>query len=177
MFAVLLLPNFRLQAALRHREELRTRAVALVETDEARTGPREINEAAVAAGVMAGQTSPQALARCPHLTLLPRSLVQEQAAQAALLEIAMTLSPEVEATAEGYATVDLRRTRDMDWRALAQRAVVALAGLNLAAQAGVGPNADLAFLANRLPDREARVDAFFLDAAARRPQNSAQVLA
>lgn len=29
--------------------------------------------------------------------------------------------------------------------------------------------ADLAFLANRLPDREARVDAFFLDAAARLP--------
>ena len=29
--------------------------------------------------------------------------------------------------------------------------------------------ADLAFLANRLPDREARVDAFFLDAAARCP--------
>jgi spore maturation protein CgeB len=29
--------------------------------------------------------------------------------------------------------------------------------------------ADLAFLGNRLPDREARVEAFFLDAAARRP--------
>jgi len=32
--------------------------------------------------------------------------------------------------------------------------------------------ADLAFLANRLPDREARVEAFFLDAAARLPAGS-----
>lgn len=32
--------------------------------------------------------------------------------------------------------------------------------------------ADLAFLANRLPDREARVEAFFLDAAARCPERS-----
>ncbi len=32
--------------------------------------------------------------------------------------------------------------------------------------------ADLAFLANRLPDREARVEAFFLDAAARLPDRS-----
>ena len=32
--------------------------------------------------------------------------------------------------------------------------------------------ADLAFLANRLPDREARVEAFFLDAAARCPGQS-----
>ncbi len=32
--------------------------------------------------------------------------------------------------------------------------------------------ADLAFLANRLPDREARVEAFFLDAAARSPGQS-----
>jgi spore maturation protein CgeB len=32
--------------------------------------------------------------------------------------------------------------------------------------------ADLAFLANRLPDREARVERFFLDAAARRPDMS-----
>jgi spore maturation protein CgeB len=32
--------------------------------------------------------------------------------------------------------------------------------------------ADLAFLGNRLPDREARVDAFFLDTASRLPDNS-----
>lgn len=32
--------------------------------------------------------------------------------------------------------------------------------------------ADLGFLANRLPDREARVEAFFLDAAARSPERS-----
>jgi spore maturation protein CgeB len=33
-------------------------------------------------------------------------------------------------------------------------------------------SADLGFLANRLPDREARVEAFFLDAAARAPERS-----
>ena len=64
MFAVLLLPHFRLQAALRHRAELRGRAVALVETDEARSGLREINAVAAAAGVVPGQMASQALARC-----------------------------------------------------------------------------------------------------------------
>ena len=106
MFAVVLLPNFRLQAVLRFREEMHARSVALVDGNDPKAGILEINEAAKAAGVTTGQTSTQALARCPALAIFPRSAAQEHAAQSALLEIAGTLSPEVEATADGFCTVN-----------------------------------------------------------------------
>src|SRR4051812_22960725 len=101
MFAVILLPNFRLQAALRFREEMHALAVALVDEQVPKVGILEISEAAAREGVAVGQTSSQALARCSALTILARSPAHEQAAQAALLDIAGMLSPEIEATADG----------------------------------------------------------------------------
>jgi protein ImuB len=149
MFAVLLLPNFRLQAALRFREELREQPVAISDEDEAKTGLLEVSAAASGMGVRPGLSSPQALARCPGLILLARSRPQERAAQAALLEIAAAFSPAVEATADGYCTVSLQASRDKDWPAMGGRMVEALAALRLAAQVGIAPNPDLAFLAAR----------------------------
>jgi protein ImuB len=173
MFAVILLPNFRLQAALRFREQGGATFLspcgasrpasasstegdrnvvppcALLDDHDPKAGLLEVNAAAARAGVAAGQTAAQALARCPTLTLLPRSLAQEHSSQAALLEIGATLSPEIEATADGWCTVDLRTSRDRDWTALAACVVERLAPLRLAAQAGIGPNPDLAFLAAR----------------------------
>ena len=162
MFVVLLLPDFRLQSALRHRDELRTRPAALVD-DEA---VLEINSAAADAGVTAGMPSVQALARCPQLALLPRSAASEQVVQAALTEAAFSLSPNVEATAGGCCTVDVMRTllsaepppshargqacpRHDDWHTLAGKVVAHLTALGLRAQLGVAPNPDLAFLAAR----------------------------
>lgn len=149
MFAVLYLPDFRLQAVLRFREEMRGRPVGVVDEHEPKAGLLEINAAAAKAGVMPGQTSPQALARCAELTLLPRSPAQERSAQAALLEIAGTLSPQVEATGPGLCTVNLQGARNRDWPALGQSAVTGLAMLRLSGQAGLGSNPDLAFLAAR----------------------------
>jgi len=207
MFAVVLLPNFRLQAALRFREELRAapgfslrsnpRAhpdqlqrtpdrvpeagegfpahppghgaispapavqkfttgssrqaapVALIDGNEPKAGILEINGAARAAGVTAGQTSTQALARCPALAIVPRCPAQEHAAQSALLECAGTLSPEVEATADGFCTVNLRTSRERDWQALGERIVTNLATLRLHGQIGIAFNPDLAFIAAR----------------------------
>lgn len=149
MFAVLYLPNFRLQAALRFREERRGDAVGVIDEREPKAGLLEINAAAARAGVMPGQTSPQALARCAELTILPRCPAQERSVQAALLEIAGTLSPQIEATGAGVCTVSLQGSRRRDWTALGQSAVTALAALRLSAQAGIGGNPDLAFLAAR----------------------------
>ena len=149
MFAVILLPHFRLQAALRFREELRERPVALTHEHEDKTGLLEVSAAAERAGVRPGQPSPQALARCPGLVLISRAAAQEHAAQAALLEVAATLSPEIEATADGYCTVNLHASRDRDWPALATRVIASLEMLRLSAQCGVAPNPDLAFLAAR----------------------------
>ena len=81
MFAVVLLPNFRLQAALRFREELRAQPVAIIEQNDPKAGILEINGAAQTAGVTPGQTSTQALARCSALAIVPRSPAQEHAAQ------------------------------------------------------------------------------------------------
>src|SRR5687767_14924828 len=111
MFAVIALPNFRMQAALRFREELRARPAALIDPADLKAGARELNEAAEAAGVEIGQTPTQALARCATLTIVPRHLAQEESARAALLELAGTLSPTIEATASGVCTVDLRASR------------------------------------------------------------------
>jgi len=149
MFAVILLPNFRLQAALRFREELRVLPVALVDEQAPKAGLLEISEAAARAGVMPGQTSPQALARCAALTILARSLAEERGAQAALIEMGGTLSPEIEATADGFCTVNLRGLRVKDWQALGAGVVTGLASLQLSAKVGIGPNPDLAFLAAR----------------------------
>jgi protein ImuB len=149
MFAVILLPNFRLQSVLRFREELDGRAVAIVDEHAPKAGVLEMSEAAAEAGVLPGQTSPQAQARCGGLLLVARSAVQEQNVQAALLEIASTLSPEVEATADGFCTVNLQTSRSHDWSALGRYVVESLAALRLRAQVGVGLNPDLAFLAAR----------------------------
>ena len=145
MFVVLLLPDFRLQSALRHREELRGRPSALVVDGAA----LEINSTAADAGVIAGMPSVQALARCPHLALLSRSPASEQAVQAALTEAAFSLSPNVEATAGGCCTVDARTAAVADWHEHAGKVVAHLAALGLRAQLGVAPNPDLAFLAAR----------------------------
>lgn len=147
MFAVIYLPNFRLQAVLRFRDD--RGPVGLVDERLPKAGLLEINAAAAQAGVTTGQTSPQALARCAGLTLLPCSAAQEQATQAALLEIALSVSPWTEATAGGVCTVNLQGARTRAWQALGESVVAGLASLRLRARVGVGSNPDLAFLAAR----------------------------
>ncbi len=149
MFAVILLPEFRLQSALRMRAELRAQPVAVVDERTHKGLVLELNAAAASSGVTVGMPSPQALARCAEVVLLPRALAQEQAVQAALLEIACSLSPEVESTADGWATIDLRMAKVTDWSAWGAQTVQRLAALSLSGRVGVGPNPDLAYLAAR----------------------------
>jgi protein ImuB len=149
MFAALLLPRFRLQAALRFRDELHALPVALVDDRNDKSAILELNTAAEGTGVVAGMATVQALARCSNLTLLARAPEQERVAQAALLEVAGSLSPEIEATADGFCTVDLRTARIEDWQVWGRRIVKTLRALRLEVRVGVGPNPDLAFLAAR----------------------------
>lgn len=146
MFAVILLPKFRLQSALRWQTELAERAVAI--TDE-KNVVLECTEAAEQRHAFPGLNAVQALARCPDLILRPRSPAMEQVAQEALLEIAGSLSPEIEDTSPGCATVDLRGARITDWNPWARKVVDRFHALELRAQVGAGPNPDLAFLASR----------------------------
>jgi len=149
MFAVIFIPRFHLQAALRWRPELDARAVAVVDGRSAKSAVLECNETARIQGVSAALPSAQALARCPALTLLPRQMAEEQAAQAVLLETAFMLSPEVEATSDGCCTIDLQRDAAGRWEAMCPALVKQLNDLRLSAKIGVAPNPDLAFIAAR----------------------------
>jgi protein ImuB len=149
MYAVILLPEFRLQAALRYRPELRAQAVALVDRENAKGLVMERTETAEQFGVTVGMAAVQALARCPHLQILPREAAQERSVKSALLEISCSLSPDVEVTADGYCTVDMRRGGVKDWQQFGTEIVGRFAALELAANIGIAPNPDLAFLAAR----------------------------
>ncbi|MBC8002663.1 MAG: DNA polymerase Y family protein [Opitutaceae bacterium] len=150
MFAVIHLPQFFLQAALRHEPEQWFKPVALV--DPAMSTPRicDATEPARLAGISDGATPTQALARCATVSIRPRSTGLETAATDALLQCAYGFSPHIEATWAGLCTLDLRglaALKDGNPLSLARWAGQlrqALAGLNLRARIGVGPTPNIA---------------------------------
>ena len=111
MFAVIFVPNFALQSLMRHESELRAQPVALVEADGANFSKAlllECTRAAETAGVSPGLTAPQAQARCRELVLKSRSPAAEQSAVEILIQTAYAFSPNIENTAPGVCTIDLR---------------------------------------------------------------------
>jgi hypothetical protein len=147
--AVLLLPEFRLQAARRFRDPDAAAPVAVVAADGKICA---CSAAAAAGGVRAGMPGVQGLARCPALQLWPRAGAAEQAVQQALLELADSLSPEIEATGEACCTLDLRRSGTSDWNAWCAAVLARFTALELHGKVGIAPNPDLAFLAARRAD-------------------------
>jgi protein ImuB len=126
--AVIQIPDFALQAVLRHEPELREQPVALVEDtlpsgasvpdiarnydgeDAHRTAKAHIiqlTRAALESGVQPGMSVSQARARCRELLVRARSPSAEKSAQAALLECAWSISSFVENTAPGLVTLQL----------------------------------------------------------------------
>lgn len=145
MFAALYLPDFELQAALRLQPELHQQPVALLDDEEAKAKILQFTKSAAEAGVRAGLTASQGLARCLSLIIKPRAREQEKIAGEILLQHAATLAPEIEATAPGICTVrftSLKRCREN-----VERVVRQLAQLQLNAQAGLAATPDLSFLA------------------------------
>src|SRR5437867_12961041 len=99
MFAVIYIPEFFLQAALRHEPELAKRPVALIDESAPKPIIIELTKAARRSGVCRAMTSTQAMARCRDIIIKPRSTIQETAATDALLQTSFLFSPYVEATA------------------------------------------------------------------------------
>ncbi len=148
MFAVLFLPDFPLQAALRHDPALWIRPVVLV--DPAVTPPRIIaaTPPAHAAGVTEGMTPPQVLARCRDAAIRRRSTAAEAATLDAVLQVAFGFSPHLENTSPGLVTLDLHGLAELTdpgrqptWAARLQATVAAL---GLRVQIGVGATPNLA---------------------------------
>ncbi len=105
MFATIYLPNFYLQAAMRHQPGLCAKPVALIEEQEKKPVIVQLNDTAEKAGIYKGMTPSQALARSLQVVIKVRARTQEKSIQEILLHYAFSLSPFVEATAPGICTV------------------------------------------------------------------------
>jgi error-prone DNA polymerase len=155
VFAVVCVPNFALQALLRHEPALRAFPVALVEAAGANLSKAIILECtsrAEAAGVSPGLTAPQAQARCRELVLRSRLQAAEQSGTEVLLQTAYAFSPNIEHTAPGVCTIDLRGLRFDENSGIQKWAASIIAvfrELGLEAQVGVACTSNIALLAAR----------------------------
>jgi protein ImuB len=148
MFATIYLPNFYLQAAMRHQPGLCTKPVGLIEEQEKKPVIIQLNEAAEKAGICKGMTPSQALARSLQVVIKVRARTQEKSIQEILLHYAFTLSPFVEATAPGICTVQFTDHRHLKAKVL--RLIDQLAECEISAQAGIAATPDTSFLAAHL---------------------------
>jgi nucleotidyltransferase/DNA polymerase involved in DNA repair len=124
MFATIYVPNFYLQAAMRHQPRNQPagetptgstdkmsvpQPAALIEKQENKLVIIQLNHAAKSAGVRKGMTPSQALARCLRVVIKTRERAQEKSINEILIQHAFTLSPFVEATALGVCTIQFAK--------------------------------------------------------------------
>jgi nucleotidyltransferase/DNA polymerase involved in DNA repair len=156
MFATIYLPNFYLQAALRHQAPLPTTPVALIDEKDKKATIIQINPAAEAAGIRKGMTPSQGLARSLSLVIKTRSHWQEKSIAQIVLHYAFTLSPYVEATGPGLCTVQFTDHRDLESKL--SRVIDQLAECEITAQAGLAQIPDTSFLAAHLGRPVVQID-------------------
>jgi nucleotidyltransferase/DNA polymerase involved in DNA repair len=156
MFATIYLPDFYLQAALRHQPELRARPVALIDDQEKKAVIIQRTAAAEETGVHVGMTPSQGLARCLQLVVKVRNHSQEKLLQEILLHFAGTLAPYVEATGPGISTVQFTDPKNVVDKV--RGVIEQLADSEIAAQAGIAPTPDTSFLAAHLASPVLQID-------------------
>jgi protein ImuB len=149
-FACIFVPDFPVEALLRAEPDLRAYALVVLEGKAPLQTVFALNEKARLAGVSRGMTKLQVEA-CADLGMRPRSLLQEAAAHAALLDCAQSFSPRVEDVGWDTVLLDLdgmealfgplpKIARDIGRRA---------SDLGLEANVAVASNPDTAALAAR----------------------------
>lgn len=148
MFATLFLPNFYLQAAIRHHPKLRAQPVGVIDPTHQKVAIIELNDAAEKAGVAKGMTPSQALARCLQVAIRTRERAQENLIGEILLQHAFMLSPFVEATASGVCTVQFTDNRQLI--AKASRVLGKLEKCEIRAHIGIAALPDTSLLAAHL---------------------------
>ncbi len=148
MFATIYVPNFYLQAALRHQAPWPTAPVGLIDEKEKKPLLIQLNPNAEAAGVRKGMTPSQGLARCLSLLIKTRSPVQEKSTQEIVLHSAFTLSPYVEETGPGICTIQFTDRRNPTEKV--SRVIEQLAQCEIIAQGGLGRTPDMSLLAAHL---------------------------
>jgi protein ImuB len=149
-FACIFVPDFPVEARLRVEPELRPQAVVVLEGTVPLQKVFAVNEKARRAGIEPGMSKIQ-IEACSGLALRARSLLQETAAHAALLDCAQSFSPRVEDTARDTILVDLSGLGTLFGkpakiaREMARRA----SGLGLEVHVATASNPDTALLAAR----------------------------
>src|SRR5579872_1274668 len=149
-FACIFVPDFPVEALLRAEPELRSQSLAVLEGRAPLQTVFAVNENARRAGVSPGMSRLQ-IEACAALVLRARSLAQEAAAHAALLDCAQSFSPRVEAAGCDTILLDLAGLQPL-FGPLAKiaRAVTRRASdLGLRANLAVAANPDTATLAAR----------------------------
>jgi nucleotidyltransferase/DNA polymerase involved in DNA repair len=148
MFATIYLPDFYLQAALRHQPELREKPVALIDDREKKAVLIQLSAVAERAGVQCGMTPSQGLARCLELVVKTRMPSQEKLLQGILLHFSGTLAPYVEATGAGISTIQFTDAKNLMRKVTG--VIEQLADAEIVAQAGIASTPDASFLAAHL---------------------------
>jgi protein ImuB len=149
-FACIFVPDFPVEALLRAEPELRSQSLAVLEGKAPLQKVFAVNENARRAGVDTGMTKLQ-IEACTGVVLRARSLPQEAAAHAALLDCAQSFSPRVEAVGWDTVILDLAGLQPLFGplpkiaRALSLRA----SDLGLETSVAVAGNPDTAALAAR----------------------------
>jgi protein ImuB len=156
MFATIYLPNFYLQAAMRHHPKLRAQPVGLIDHSHKKVAIIELNDAAEQAGVAKGMTPSQALARCLQIAIRTRERGQEKLIDEILLQHAFMLSPFVEATAPGICTVQFTDNRQLI--AKVSRLLAKLENCEIRAHIGIASLPDSSLLAAHLARPILRID-------------------
>ena len=149
-FACLFVPDFPVEARLRAEPELRSQAVVILEGTVPLQKVFAVNEKARHAGVEPGMSKIQ-IEACPGLALRARSLLQETAAHAALVDCAQSFSPRVEDTNHDTLLLDLSGLETLFGSpAKIAREMSRLASdLGLEVNVAVASNPDTALLAAR----------------------------
>jgi protein ImuB len=105
-YAAIYVADFMVQAVVRAEPGLRNCAIVLLEGTPPLRKVVAANEAALRAGIELGMTESQAEDFCV-VQVRPRSLAQEKAAHAALMDLGWSVSPRVEDTAPDTIVLDL----------------------------------------------------------------------
>lgn len=150
MFATLLLPNFFLQAIARHQPELREQPLAVLDDQAKKAVILQLNDAAATAGVVAGMTPSQGLARSLALVIKARAREREAQVTDILLHHAFLLSPFVEETAPGVCTVRFTNTTQLEEKV--RHVIASLTQCDVEAHGGIAANPDASLLAAHLAE-------------------------
>lgn len=149
-FACIHIPHFILQAALRAEPELRAQPTGIVEGKPPLLTIVAANEKAVVLGLRLEMTKLQA-EQIPGLQIRQRSAAQEMSAHAALLDLALAFSPQIEDTAADTIALDLEGLTALfsSLENFAQQLAARAAEFGFRANVGVASNPEAAQLAAR----------------------------